>query len=68
MTSEDPKATTTDAGIPVTSDEYSLTVGPNGPVLLHDHYLIEQMANFNRSGFLSVSPTLRAVERSGSSW
>jgi len=43
-----PKPTTTDAGIPVPSDEYSLTVGPNGPILLHDHYLIEQMANFNR--------------------
>jgi catalase len=48
MASEDRKPTTTDAGIPVTSDEYSLTVGPNGPILLHDHYLIEQMANFNR--------------------
>lgn len=42
------KFTTTDAGIPVASDEYSLTIGPNGPILLHDHYLIEQMANFNR--------------------
>ena len=42
------KPTTTDAGIPVPSDEYSLTVGPDGPILLHDHYLIEQMANFNR--------------------
>jgi catalase len=41
-------ATTTDAGIPVESDEHSLTVGPDGPVLLQDHYLIEQMANFNR--------------------
>jgi catalase len=40
--------TTTDAGIPVESDEHSLTVGSDGPVLLHDHYLIEQMANFNR--------------------
>jgi catalase len=40
--------TTTDAGIPVASDEHSLTIGPNGPILLHDHYLIEQMANFNR--------------------
>lgn len=40
--------TTTDAGIPVTSDEHSLTVGPDGPILLQDHYLIEQMANFNR--------------------
>ena len=42
------KPTTTDAGIPVPSDEYSLTVGPDGPILLQDHYLIEQMANFNR--------------------
>ena len=42
------RPTTTDAGIPVPSDEYSLTVGSNGPILLHDHYLIEQMANFNR--------------------
>jgi catalase len=45
---ERPEATTTDAGIPVESDEHSLTVGPDGPILLHDHYLIEQMANFNR--------------------
>jgi len=42
------KPTTTDAGAPVASDEHSLTVGPDGPILLHDHYLIEQMANFNR--------------------
>jgi catalase len=40
--------TTTDAGIPVASDEHSLTVGPGGPILLQDQYLIEQMANFNR--------------------
>ncbi|MEO6793233.1 MAG: catalase [Mycobacterium sp.] len=40
--------TTTDAGIPAPSDDHSLTVGPDGPILLHDHYLIEQMAMFNR--------------------
>src|ERR1700691_247351 len=40
--------TTSDAGIPVGSQEHSLTVGPDGPVVLHDFYLIEQMANFNR--------------------
>ncbi|MDR2550435.1 MAG: catalase [Desulfobulbus sp.] len=40
--------TTTDAGIPVSSDEFSLTVGPNGAILLQDYHLIEQMANFNR--------------------
>ncbi|MFG1931975.1 catalase [Mycobacterium sp. NPDC048908] len=40
--------TTNDAGIPVASDAHSLTIGPDGPILLHDSYLIEQMANFNR--------------------
>ena len=40
--------TTTSAGIPVASDEHSLTVGPDGPIILHDHYLIEKMAQFNR--------------------
>jgi Catalase len=43
-----PKATTTDAGAPVASDENSLTIGADGPILLQDHYLIEQMAAFNR--------------------
>ncbi|MGA9857137.1 MAG: catalase [Solirubrobacteraceae bacterium] len=46
--SDTPPRTTTDAGIPVASDEFSLTVGPDGPILLQDQYLIEQMANFNR--------------------
>jgi catalase len=40
--------TTTDAGIRVQSDEHSLTIGPDGPIVLNDHYLLEQMANFNR--------------------
>ena len=48
MANDGRKPTTTDAGIPVASDEHSLTIGPDGPILLHDHYLIEQMANFNR--------------------
>ncbi|CAI7975909.1 MULTISPECIES: catalase [unclassified Parafrankia] len=48
MTVQKPRPTTTDAGIPVASDEHSLSVGPDGPLLLQDHYLIEQMANFNR--------------------
>ena len=43
-----PNPTTNDAGIPVASDVDSLTIGPDGPILLQDHYLIEQMANFNR--------------------
>jgi catalase len=40
--------TTTDAGIPAPSDEFSLSVGPNGPLLLQDHYVIQKMAHFNR--------------------
>jgi catalase len=48
MSNPQHRPTTTDAGIPVASDEHSLTIGPDGPILLQDHYLIEQMANFNR--------------------
>src|SRR4030088_1868216 len=44
----EPPVTTTDAGIPAASDEHSLTVGPSGPILLQDHYLIQKMQAFNR--------------------
>jgi len=40
--------TTNNVGIPVASDNDSLTVGANGPILLQDHYLIEKNAQFNR--------------------
>ena len=40
--------TTTNTGIPVASDDESLTAGTQGPILLHDHYLIEKLAQFNR--------------------
>jgi catalase len=40
--------TTNNAGVPVESDADSLTAGAIGPILLHDHYLIEKMAQFNR--------------------
>src|SRR5882757_6221070 len=40
--------TTTDSGIPAPSDERSLTVGPNGPTVLHDHYTVQKMQHFNR--------------------
>jgi len=43
-----PPITTTDAGIPAPSDEYSLSIGVDGPLLLQDHYLIQKMAQFNR--------------------
>ncbi len=56
MKKNDRKPTTTDAGVPVPSDEHSLTVGPDGPILLQDHYLIEQMANFNRERIAERQP------------
>jgi catalase len=40
--------TTTDSGIPAPSDEFSLTAGPSGPTVLHDHYLVQKMQHFNR--------------------
>ncbi|CAN5205341.1 catalase [soil metagenome] len=48
MSDQNPPPTTTDAGIPAPSDSHSLTVGPNGPMLLQDHYVIQKMAQFNR--------------------
>ncbi|WP_291378630.1 catalase [Demequina sp.] len=42
------KFTTTDSGAPVASDAHSLTVGADGPTVLHDHYLVEKLAQFNR--------------------
>ncbi len=40
--------TTTQTGTPVASDEFSLTVGSNGVTALHDRYLVEKLASFNR--------------------
>ncbi|MBD8079162.1 catalase [Cellulosimicrobium arenosum] len=40
--------TTTTSGAPVASDAHALTVGADGPVVLHDHYLVEKLAQFNR--------------------
>jgi len=42
------KFTTTTDGVPVASDEHSRTVGPDGAVVLHDVYLVEKLAQFNR--------------------
>ena len=35
-------------GAPVESDAHSLTVGNDGPIVLHDVHLVEQLAHFNR--------------------
>ena len=50
------KYATTDSGAPAPSLENSLTVGPDGPILLQDQYLIEQMANFNRERIAERQP------------
>jgi len=39
---------TTSTGAPSPSDRHSLTIGANGPILLHDVHFLEQMAHFNR--------------------
>ncbi len=43
-----PGGSTTGAGAPAPSDRHSLSVGANGPLLLHDVHFVEQMAHFNR--------------------
>ena len=39
---------TMSTGAPSVSDRNSLTVGADGPILLHDVHFLEQMAHFNR--------------------
>jgi catalase len=46
--SDQPPVATTEGGAPAPSDAFSLTVGADGPILLHDHHFIQQMAHFNR--------------------
>jgi hypothetical protein len=55
-TADGRRPTTTDAGIPVPSDEFSLTIGLDGPLSLRDHQLIEQMANFNQERIFERQP------------
>ncbi|NTF52775.1 catalase [Agrobacterium rhizogenes] len=42
------KGSTTGSGAPAPSDRNSLTIGADGPILLHDVHFLEQMAHFNR--------------------
>ncbi len=42
------QGSTTGAGAPAASDRNSLTIGADGPILLHDVHFLEQMAHFNR--------------------
>lgn len=40
---------TTGAGAPAPSDRNSLTVGPDGPIVLHDVHFLEQMAHMGEA-------------------
>lgn len=40
--------TTTTTGTPVADDAHSLTVSNDGPIVLHDVYTVEKLAQFNR--------------------
>ena len=42
------RPSTTETGVPRQSDEYSLSVGANGPLLLHDVELVQKLALFYR--------------------
>ena len=44
----DKKTLTTESGAPVDDNQRSQTAGPNGPVLMQDHHLIEKLARFAR--------------------
>ncbi|MGH3648431.1 MAG: catalase [Micromonosporaceae bacterium] len=48
MTSDLPVTSTTETGAPAPSDAFALTAGADGPILLHDHHFIGQLAHFNR--------------------
>jgi catalase len=47
---------TTGSGAPAASDRNTLSVGANGPLLLHDVHFLEQMAHFNRERVPERSP------------
>jgi len=42
------KTLTTESGAPVPDNQHSQTAGPEGPVLLQDHHLVEKLARFDR--------------------
>lgn len=57
----DEKILTTDAGIPISDNQNSLTAGARGSLLMQVFYLIEKMAHFNRERI-----TERVVHAKGS--
>ena len=57
MTQFDPNIpSTTESGAPRQSDAHSLTVGADGPLLLHDVELVQKLARFDRERVPERSP------------
>ena len=57
MTQFDPaKPSTTESGAPRESDAHSLSVGADGPLMLHDVALVEKLARFDRERVPERSP------------
>ena len=46
--SDKQSGSTMSTGAPAPSDRNALTIGADGPILLHDVHFLEQMAHFNR--------------------
>ncbi|MDR2656927.1 MAG: catalase, partial [Oscillospiraceae bacterium] len=44
----DTRKLTNEVGAPVPDNENSVTVGPRGPIMMQDVWLMEKMAHFNR--------------------
>jgi catalase len=42
------KTLTTSSGMPVDNNQFSMTAGPRGPLLLQDFHLIDKLAKFDR--------------------
>jgi len=42
------KILTTSMGCPVDNNQYSMTAGPRGPLLLQDFTLLDKLASFDR--------------------
>ncbi|HSO64562.1 MAG TPA: catalase, partial [Ornithinibacter sp.] len=43
-----PTGSTMANGAPAESDQHSLSLSPNGPLMLHDMHLLDTLAHFNR--------------------
>ena len=56
----------TSGGSPVESDAHSLSVGANGPLLLHDVHLVETLAHFNRENVPERRPHAKGSGAFGS--